>query len=355
MNLGITGLAFSGKSTVFGALTFSRGAPEAETRSRAANLRRVLVPDQRLSKLREIFKPKKFTPATVEYTDLPGFGGKDAFFASLRDLDALVLVVRGFENDSVPHSQGNVDPVRDLQELVSELALSDLVPVESRIDRLETSLRKNKAQDTDKAELEVLKELRAILEQGLPLHGHELPEASEKLIRSFGFLTRKPWLIVNNIGDDDDPADATLCEKAGLTMVPGRMLETALRGRLERELCALDEDERAEFMADLGIDELAGEKVIRLSYEVLDRISMLTAGDKEVRAWTIPRVNTAPQAAGTIHSDMERGFIRAEVVGWEDFEELGSLPAARAKGKARLEGKTYVVQDGDVVEIRFNV
>ena len=352
MKIGITGLPFSGKTTVFGALTFSREAQQEAAARRATNTRMVNVPDPRLDLLAEVFQPKKYTTATVEYVDIPGFGGSDAYFAQLREVEALALVVRAFEDESVPHEKGSVDPVRDLAELQTELCLSDLVPIEKRIERIEAQLKKpTKTHDRDKAELAVLQKLREPLENGEPLRKVGLEADEEKLIRSFGFITLKPWLIIRNLGDDDDPGE----QNEDAIPIEGGQAEIAIRGKLECELCGLDEADRKDFMADLGVTELVGEKVIRLSYRLLDRISFLTGGPKEVRAWPIPRGMKAPQAAGTIHSDMERGFIRAEVIGWDDFVATRGFAEARAKGKARLEGKEYVMQDGDVVEIRFSV
>lgn len=353
MKIGITGLPFSGKSTVFGALTFSRQAQQEAAAKRATNQRLVNVPDPRLDLLAEVFEPKKYTMATVEYVDIPGFGGNDAYFAQLREVEALALVVRAFEDESVPHEKGSVDAARDLDELNTELCLSDLVPIEKRIEKLEKQLKKtaSKTIEEDKAELAVLEKLREPLENAKPLRSVGLTEDEEKLIRSFGFITLKPWLILKNLGDDDDPG----AQDEQSISVEGGQAEIAMRGKLECELCGLDEDDRKEFMADLGVTELVGAQVIRLSYRLLDRVSFLTGGPKEVRAWPIPRGMKAPAAAGTIHSDMERGFIRAEVIGWEDFVATRSFAEARSKGKARLEGKEYVMQDGDVTEIRFSV
>ncbi len=354
MKIGIAGLPYSGKSTVFNALAFSRESEGGGGGRRTANQRVVLVPDPRLDRLAEIFSPKKYTQATVEYVDLPGFGeGGDAFFASLREVDALILVVRAFADESVPHPDGHVDADRDLEKLKTDLALSDLVPVEKRIEKLEKQLKKanQKDRDQDERELAVLTKCRAPLEAAEQLRGLELEEEERKAIKSFGFLTQKPWLVVRNLGDDAEPPPI---DEASLDPTSG-IVEIAFRARLEQEICGLDEADRAEFMNELGVTELSGERVIRLSYALLDQISFLTGGDKEVRAWPIRRGTPAVRAAGTIHSDIERGFIRAEIVAYEDFDRLGSFAAARKEGKARLEGKDYVMQDGDVTEFRFNV
>ncbi|MBX3469410.1 MAG: YchF family ATPase [Planctomycetes bacterium] len=356
MKLAIIGPAFSGKTTVFNALTgaaeplsdFSGGGPE--------HRREVAVPDPRLERLTKDYDPKKVTPARMEFVDLAAYGG-DKYFGEVRQQEALVRVVRAFKGEAVPHPKERAITAeswkKDVEDLDTDFVVQDLTMVERRIDKLEKSSKKpSKTQKEELEELALFQRIRPGLEEGVPLK-KGLPADDQKKLQVYGFLTLKPILTLVNMDDDADPA------ALGLPPVPADVgsgpvdeVTIPIKARLEAEVAQLDEADKRSFLADFGLDEPIRDRVIRLSYALLGLQSFLTAGPKEVRAWTIPKGATAVEAAKVIHSDIARGFIRAEVVSWSDYEACGGWKAAKDQNKLRLEGKAYVMQDGEVVEFR---
>jgi GTP-binding protein YchF len=358
MKVGIIGLPYVGKSTLFQLLT---GAPSAPPAGRPeARLGIARVPDARVEALAEMYRPKKKTPATVEYVDVPGVGKGEGSalvdLPALRGVDALVHVVRAFESEAVPHPEGSVDPLRDAKMLELELILADLATVERRIERLDQNIKKANRPD-DVAERAIFVKMKDTLESERPLRQLELSEDERRRLRGYSFLSEKPLLLVVNLGEDHLREAASLLESSGLSAYargPGLAL-CPVSAPIDAEMAELGGDDARAFREDLGLSEPGLDRVIRTSYALLGLISFLTAGEDECRAWTIRRGTRAQQAAGTIHSDIERGFIRAEVVPFDELMAAGSLPACREKGTLRLEGKEYVVQDGDVINFRFNV
>ncbi len=366
MQIAIVGLAGSGKTTVFNTLT--RG--HAETGGYGGvtmNIGAVKVPDERLDRLAEIYRPKKVVHADVTYVDLPappasteGHVGTEELpaehLARLRDSDALLHVVRAFEDPSHPHPEGSVDPRRDLERLDLEFTLADLAMTDRRLERLKGSGRHGTQAEREANEREeaILARLKAALEAGTPIRDVELEPEEEKAIRGFRFLTQKPVLVLLNVGEGDLPKPGELVASIGAGYQHRHAMIDALSARIEMELGELEPDEAAVFMEELGIVESGLDRVIKLSYQLLGLISFLTAGPDEVRAWPIPDGSTAVDAAAAIHTDLARGFIRAETVAYEDLIELGSTAEARKAGKLRSEGKTYRVRDGDVIEILFS-
>lgn len=355
MRLGICGWSQSGKTTVFDAL--SGTTAKVGDHSEKTHIGMAKVHDDRLDFLATVFKPKKVTYATVEYVDLPALvAGTRAHevnpktLGDVRQADALIAVVRAFENASVPHPFDTIDPARDFRNLWDELVFADFEVCDRRIKRLEVDITKpTDHQKDDIAQLACLRRVRVALEEGKGVSSVHTTEPEERALRGFRFLTVKPIIVLVNRGEEDTarPCPSTDAN-FGYPTIP-------MFAKLEMELAELAAEDRETFMKDLGLKELATPTVVRKCYEILDQISFLTAGDKEVRAWTIRRGTHAVEAAGTIHTDIERGFIRAEVTAYEDFKILGSFKEARAKGKLRLEGKDYVVKDGDIVEFRFSV
>jgi GTP-binding protein YchF len=366
MQIAIVGLAGSGKTTVFNTLT--RG--HAETGGYGGvtlNVGVVKVPDDRLNRLAEIFKPKKIVQADVTYADLPapppsseGHIGTEELppdhLARLRDSDALLHVVRAFEDPSNPHPDGSVDPARDIERLDLEFLLADLSMAERRLERLKTSGRHGTAAEREAAEREdvVLQRIHAGLQAGTPIRDLELDPDEEKAIRGFRFLTQKPVLVLLNVGEGDLAQAPELVARIAAAYPHRHAMVDSLSAKIEMELGELEPDEAAVFMDELGIAESGLDRVIALSYRLLGLVSFLTAGPDEVRAWPIPDGSTAVDAAGAIHTDLARGFIRAETVPYDDLVSLGSMAEARKHGKLRSEGKTYRVRDGDVVEILFS-
>lgn len=359
MELGMTGLPLSGKTTLFNALTGQAVATGGYTSPKEAHRAVVKVPDQRLDALAALLHPKTVTPAEVHYLDVAGVakgGGKDAtaaLYSALKAVDAVIHVVRAFRSATVPEPAGGVNPGRDIVDLNLEIALIDLEQVERRIDRIEKEFRSGKKESEH--EFEVLRKCREALNSERPLRELDLAADDEKCIRGFQFLTRKPMILVVNVGDEElgrsDGIVATLkhlVERRNVEVVP-------LSAELEMEIAQLDEADRPAFLEELGIGEPAVHRLIRVSYHTLDLISFFTVVHDELRAWTVRRGSLAPQAAGAVHTDMERGFIRAEVVHYDDFVACGSMAHAKEKGLLRLEGKTYEVKDGDILTIRFNV
>jgi len=317
------------------------------------------VPDPRLDALANIFKPSKVTHATVEYLDFPAIS-KEAlrdpgYLSSLRVVDALAHVVRVFESDVVPHEKGSVNPLRDVEDLETELVLSDLVVVEKRLEKLEKDRKKIKSPDLDQ-EFEVLARARELLEEGRPLRNLELSADEEKRIRGFQFLSQKPMLYVLNLGEEDAPRLHEIEQQYRSGPLAGRprTAVTAVCGKIEAELAELSPEEARDYLASYGLTEPGLERMISATYALLGLMSFLTAGETEVRAWTIPINSRAQNAAGAIHSDFEKKFIRAEVVNWKDLIDYNGYPGVREKGLLRLEGKEYVVRDGDVLVIRHS-
>lgn len=355
MDIGILGLSASGKSTLFTLLTGQM--PDA--RHDAVTTGMAAVPDDRLDKLSALFSPKKHTPATIRYVDVPGIPAEHGREGSLnitelRTMDVLMVVVRAFENDAVPHPLLSINPVRDLERIEEEFMLQDLLVVEKRLERLQKDLMKRKVPELERQQA-ALQKCHTILEDGRPLRSEEFSENEEKDLRGFTFLSLKPLLVVVNldegdVGTDplDDPAWASLKERP-------KMGFSSACATLEGEMADLDADDAAAFMEDLGLTDRALDRIIRDSYHLLGLISFFTVGEDECRAWSIRRGTPAVEAAGAIHSDIQRGFIRAEVVPHDDLLETGSLAECRNNATLRLEGKTYPVADGDVVHFRFNV
>lgn len=355
MKVALLGLLQSGKSTIVSAIS---GQPAAMSGSVDIHEVVVPVPDERLDWLTGLYKPKKTVHATVDCLDLPGLGFTDEStraaarrqFGNIRTVDMFVIVLRGFESDSVPAYDGSVDPVRDLVNLRTEFLLADLELVTTRIERLEKAVNKpSKTQAKDKAELALQLKLQEGLENEKPISSIISDEQDIELVKSLGFLTLKPFMVVVNVGEDKIGEEVDLGEAAeGLEVV-------TMSAEVESEIAQLDKDSRKEFMDDMGITEPAGNKFVRSCYSALGLISFLTAGTDEVRAWPIRKGTSALDAAGKIHSDIKRGFIRAETISYSDLKELGSEKECKAAGKARLEGKAYIVEDGDIMNFRFNV
>ena len=365
MQIAIVGLAGSGKTTVFNTLT--RG--HAQTGGFGAltlNVGVVKVPDARLDRLAEIFKPKKIVHADVTYVDLPAppasseghVGTEDLpaeHLARLRESDALLHVVRAFDDPSLPHPSGSVDPARDLEQLDFEFILADLAMVDRRLERLGSGRHGTPAErEANEREEVVLRRLKTELEASRPIRDAGMSDDDAKTVRGFRFLTEKPVLVLLNVGEGDLATAPELTSRIAAGYVHQHAMVDHLSARIEMELGELDADDAATFMEELGIAESGLERVIRLSYQLLGLISFLTAGPDEVRAWPIPAGSTAVEAAGAIHTDLAKGFIRAETVGYDDMVQLGSTAEARKAGRLRSEGKTYRVADGDVIEILFS-
>lgn len=315
------------------------------------------VPDARLDALAELFQPPKVTHATVEYLDFPSISKESlrdpAYLASLRVVDALAHVLRVFQSDVVPHEKGSVDPLRDAEDVEVELILSDLVVVEKRLERLEKDRKKIKNPELDR-EFELLERCKRMLEENQPLRNLELDREEEKRIRGFQFLSQKPLLFVLNLGEEDAPRLHEIESEYRSNPLGSkpRTAITAICGKIEAELVELEPEEAQEYLASYGLKDSGLERLITATYSLLGLMSFLTAGETEVRAWTIPMQSTAVEAAGAIHSDFEKKFIRAETINWKTLLEHGGYAGAREKGLLRLEGKEYIVKDGDVLVIR---
>lgn len=359
--VGLIGLGLSGKTTIFNAVT--RGSIEVgsfQSQKGAFHRGRVLVPDARIGWLTEHYKSKSTVYAEVEYIDVAGFSGeKESSIESeipqvLRECDALVHVVRAFSNPNVIHPKGSINVRRDIEALDDELVFSDLILIEKRLEKVERQAKMVK-DDKVRHEYEVLKKVKNMLEENVPLRSVAITPEEEKTVRGFRFLCEKPMLIAINIDEGDiDKIDAITQEFADFKTKANVDL-VVVCGKIEMELSQLSDDDRKSFMADLGLTEPALDLMIKKSYDLLGLISFLTSAEKETRAWTVRKNSTAPVAAGVIHADFERGFIRAEVTAYDDFHRCGSLAEAKKHGLVRLEGKSYIVKDGDVILFRFNV
>ena len=366
MKLGIVGLPNVGKSTLFNSLT-KAGALSANYPFATIdpNIGIVSVPDERIVKLGELYHTKKVTPATIEFVDIAGLvkgaskgeGLGNQFLANIREVDAIVHVVRCFEDTNIIHVDGNIDPARDIETINLELIFSDIEILDRRIAKISKQARMDK---TLAKELELVESIKAHLEAGKMARSFEVPDDDDAQLwfKGYNLLTAKPTIYAANVAEDDLADDGAsnphVAKVREMAKEEGAEV-FVICAQIEQEISELDEDERKMFLEDLGLKESGLEKLIKASYSLLGLISYLTAGETETRAWTIKKGTKAPQAAGKIHSDFERGFIRAEVVNYQDLLDCGSYSAAKEKGLVGLEGKDYVVKDGDVVLFRFNV
>ncbi|MEK6673844.1 MAG: redox-regulated ATPase YchF [Nitrospirota bacterium] len=370
MKLAIIGLSNSGKTTVFNALTGQNlESTIYPTVSGEPNFGVVKVPDNRVERLTNVYKPKKVTYATVEYIDYIGLTKGDVaqnrkVFDLVKDADATVHVVRAFEDDSVTHPLNEINPLRDIETLELELIFGDLEFVEKRLERMEEGSKRGKK--PNEAEKKLLLKCKGALEKEIPLRLVSFDEEEQKVMKPLQFVSIKPEVVVLNVGEKDLDSEETkemlealeaYFNKSAFGLQPSAYTKACLSlcGKIEMEIAQLASEEARVFLDDLKIDEQALNKLIHVSYKLLGLISFLTVGEDEVRAWTIVRGTNAQKAAGKIHSDIERGFIRAEVVSYNDFISSGSMSGAREKGLLRLEGKTYEIKDGDIINFRFNV
>jgi len=349
-----------GKTTLFNILTGAHVAVDRfATGKSEPNVGVAKVPEPRLDRLSVLFKPKKTTFAHVDFLDIQGLQKGDASSVDLkemRNVDAIAHVVRAFRDEAIPHSEGPIEPRRDIATLETELMLADLEVAQRRLERLELNIKKAKNKE-DELELPVVRRCLEGLEREKPIRELDLSEEDLRKIRGFAFLTAKPMLLIVNCDETDAPKMAGFIEQHGLHEVAARSRTAlcAISAKVEEEIASLDAADAKVFLDDLGLKEPAKDRLIRAAFGLLGLIQFFTVGEDECKAWPMRRGTTAPRAAGTIHSDFEKGFIRAEVVSYDDLIVAGSIAAARERAKLRSEGRTYVVQDGDVINFRFNV
>lgn len=356
MQLGIIGLPQSGKTTVYKALTGADIPTEMSTGQMEVHTAVVDVPDPRVDKLCEMFKPKKIVRAKVTYADIAGLDGKagraglpGVMINQLAQMDGFLHVVRQFENASVPHLAEKIDPLRDILIMDTDFILNDLLMVERRLEKLREEHRRgvSRPRDVIQAEIDLFERLQTMLNAEKPLRHYTFTPEEDKVLSSFGFLSRKPQIIVFNQSEDQTAIEYTSPHP--------HTTAVGLPAKLELDIMALEPDDAAMFMEEYGVSELGMSRLIKVSYDLLNVHSFFTAGEKEVHVWTLRKGSNAREAAGTIHSDMEKGFIRAEVISFDDLVTYGTTAEARNHGRLRVEGRNYIIEDGDILEIRFNI
>ena len=355
MQLGIIGLPQSGKTTIFNTLTHGDQPIGAAVGRMEVHTAVIDVPDERVDRLSEMFNPKKTVYAKVTYADIAGLGSaadkgeiSGQLLNQLTQMDGFIEVVHCFESPLVPHVHGSVDPARDIQLMDEELLLNDQIMVERKLERLAEEHKKGGGREKGVIDREItlFEKLQDALSSAIPLRDIQLTVEEEKVLSGFGFLSRKPLLILLNLGEGQSQPEIQYDHQ--------RSQIVSLQGKLEMDLGQLSDEDAALFMDEYGIEDLGLSRMIRSSYELLGLLSFFTVGEDEVRAWTVRRGALAPEAAGEVHTDMQKGFIRAEVISYDELMEAGSMAEGRSKGKLRLEGKQYLVQDGDIISIRFS-